>query len=668
MLARNLLNKPWPLWLKICTALVCTTVVVTLLAVQLDQKYRQAHISAELEQQSYLMLKLISAGAQESVIVEDIPLLDTLVRETAALDSDLISIIITNESGRELIRWDKSGNTVAPEVYKFGQEIEYEGELFGYVYAQWDPVSLSEKVDVRLSRGRRTLVLALLCLTSFSLFLLHVLVASPLNQLSDSLRTISTGHTSQKVSLRSSKEMSMLADAINDLGTSMEDSRSLTNELEYQANHDLLTGLKNRHYFEKMVRQRLARRTGESVDDLVIYFDLDQFKVVNDTSGHAAGDALLMQLATTLSAQLRSDDTFARLGGDEFAVFLPSTDFKEGMIIADAIRTAAQDFRFSFEDRSFVVGASIGVVTISDKEENFERIMSAADQACYAAKDAGRNRVHVYHEDDEELTQRHGEMSWVPKIHEAIENSKLVLFGQVIEPTKAQRSDSTHVEVLVRMLGNNGEMIPPGAFLPAAERYGIMPTLDRWIIEHTLEWMEEQAEVSGHNFICAINISATSMSDEKFRNFLFDLLAQTGAPCSQICFEMTETAAVANISIAADFMNRVKDSGCSFALDDFGSGMSSFNYLKNLPVDYVKIDGAFVSPIMNDKTSVVMVRAIADVARVMGIKTIAEFVETEEIRNKISELDIDYVQGYGVGIPQLLTNFNNKNSFQTKAA
>lgn len=643
-------------------------ITVTLVAVFLDQAYRQKHISVELEQQSHLMLKLISAGAQELVIVEDIPMLDTLVQETAALDSDLISIVIYNETGNELIHWAKSGYNVAPEIYKFEQEIEYEGELFGYVHAQWDPVSLSEKVDIRLSRGRRTLMIALLCLTSFSLFLLHALVATPLNQLSASLRAISMGHTSQKIALGSSREMSMLADAVNDLGAAMEDSRTLTGELEYQANHDLLTGLKNRHYFEKTVRQRLESRTTESADDMVIYFDLDQFKVVNDTSGHAAGDALLAQLVVNLSAHLRSDDTFARLGGDEFAIFLPSVGHEEGLVIAETLRAAAQDFRFSYEDRSFVVGASVGVVIVSDVDENLERIMSAADQACYAAKDAGRNRVHLYHENDQELIQRHGEMSWVPKIHEALENSKLVLFGQLIERTKAQSTDTTHVEVLVRLLGDDGEIIPPGAFLPSAERYGIMPKMDRWVIEHTLQWMEEQANASDHTFTCAINISATSMSDVKFRNYLFDKLAQTNAPCSQICFEMTETAAVANISIAAEFMKKVKANGCSFALDDFGSGMSSFSYLKNLPVDYVKIDGVFVSPILTDETSVVMVRAIADVARVMGIETIAEYVENDEIREKLGQLDIDYVQGYGVGKPQLLTNFNPGSAVYAKAA
>jgi len=560
------------------------------------------------------------------------------VRETATLDADLTTIVITNEFGQEMVRWDKPGHTVAPEVYLFEQEIKYEGELFGHVHAQWDPVGLSDKMDIRLSRVRRTLMLALLSLTLFSLFLLHALVASPLNQLIASLRNISNGHATQKLTLDSSREMSMLADAVNDLGTAMHASRSLTNELEHQANHDLLTGLKNRHYFEKVVRQNLEQRTSDSADDLVIYFDLDQFKVVNDTSGHAAGDALLTQLATILSAQLRSDDTFARLGGDEFGVFLPS----------------------------------IGVVVISDTEESLERVMSAADQACYAAKDAGRNRVHLYQEDDHQLTQRQGEMSWVPKIHEAIETSKLVLFGQVIEQTNEQsserRSSTTHVEVLVRMRDDDGGFIPPGAFLPSAERYGIMPRLDRWVIEHTLKWMEEQAKVSDHIFICAINISATSMSDVKFREFLFEKLDKTSAPCTQICFEMTETAAVANISIAADFMNKVKSCGCSFALDDFGSGMSSFNYLKNLPVDYVKIDGAFVSPIMEDETSVVMVRAIADVARVMNIKTIAEFVETDQIRNKLGELEIDYVQGYGVGKPQILTNFNAEHGAQSKAA
>ncbi len=651
-------SAPWPLSFKVCAALVCTMVAVTLIAVKLDDKYRQQELNDELKQQSYLILKLISAGALESVIMEDVPMLFSIVRETTALDPHLTSLVISNESGQTMAQWNRADYTSTSSTAVFEQTIHYESEFFGTVKAQWDPVGLAEKVDKRLARGRKTLMYALLCLTSLSLLLLHVLVASPIYQLTSRLRTISGGHTSDKLKIQSSKEMSLLADAVNILDTTLHESRMLTTELEHQATHDSLTGIKNRPAFETALKERLQSRHTESADDVLIYFDLDQFKVINDTCGHAAGDDLLMQLSATLSSLFRPDDIFARLGGDEFAVLLYSTNMQEAQAIAENVRALTQAQRYVHQDRAFIIGASIGIVCISEVDESAKRIMTAADEACYAAKDAGRNRVHVYQENDDELSQRRGEMGWIPRIHEALESSNLILYGQAIEPTTPALTDSLHIEILIRMLGHNGDIIPPGAFLPAAERYGIMPKIDRWVFSNTLRWMEQQQENGSAVPVCAINVSGTSMSDVMFRNFLLEELSETSVPTSNICLEMTETAAVSQLSSAIEFMTTVKNAGCQFALDDFGSGMSSFNYLKNMPVDFVKIDGAFVSPLMSDETCVVMVRAIGDIARVMGIKTIAEFVENDDIRNRLAELGIDYVQGYGIGKPQALSNFD----------
>ncbi len=630
---------------------------VSVFAVLVDGKYRQRQLNEELEQQSVLILKLISAGAQESVIMEDIPMLDTLVHETVALDPNLTSLVISNESGETMMQWHRADFAETSSSAIFEQDITYAGELFGSVKAQWDPVGLAKQVDLRLTRGRRTLMLSLLCLTSLSLVLLHFLVASPINRLASELRIISSGRTANKLEINSSREMSILANAVNDLDTAMEESRSLTSELEYLATHDSLTGLKNRPAFEAALNELLESRTNESAEDVLLYFDLDQFKVINDTCGHAAGDDLLVNLSGVLSGLIRSRDIFARLGGDEFAVLLPSTNLKTGQAIAEKIRAETQAFRFTYREHSFVIGASIGVVCITEVNERPERIMTAADEACYAAKDAGRNRAHVFEENDVDLSQRRGEMSWVPKLHAALESSDLVLFGQTIAPTADLNSISDHVEILVRMVEKNGNTIPPGAFLPAAERYGIMPKIDRWVISNTLLWMQEQFDNGKSVPVCSINVSAISMSDHKFRDYLLAQLTATGFPTERICFEMTETAAVSNLRSAVEFMSSVKSAGCQFALDDFGSGMSSYNYLRNLPVDFVKIDGAFVSPLLTDETCVVMVKAIGDIARVMGIKSIAEFVENDEIRKKLGELGIDYVQGYGVGKPQQLANF-----------
>lgn len=643
-------------------------VIVGVLAAHFDARYRQNQIRQELKQQSFQTLQLVSAGAQEAVIVEDIAMLNTLVEETSSLDDDLVSMHITNESGQTMVRWDRPGHTSSVGTYEFDHPIAIEGELFGTVEAFWDPSRLSQEVGVRLQRSRRTMMLALVALTVLSLFMLHRFVTSPLQLLSNRLSSISQGKKTEPLEITSSREMSMLANAVNDLVASMDESSLLAKELEFQATHDLLTGLKNRHAFEATLRQHLSARTRDSGEAVLLYFDLDQFKIVNDTCGHAAGDALLTQLAARLAGLFDKNDTFARLGGDEFAVLLPDLSLEEGLAKAEELRVDTQDYRFTFEGKSFVVEASIGVVKIDEVDEKLERIMTAADEACYGAKEAGRNRVQLYEEDDNDLKQRRGEMSWVPRIHEALETSRLVLYGQTISPTDPVSPKPAHIEVLVRMTADNGDLTPPGAFLPAAERYGIMPHIDRWVISNTIKWMEEEISNNGQSPLCAINVSAVSMSDANFRLFLLELLGKTEVPCTSICFEMTETAAVANLASTMEFMNTVKSSGCQFALDDFGSGMSSFMYLKNLPVDFVKIDGAFVSPMLSDKTSVVMVRAIADIARVMGIETIAEFVENDEIRDKLGEIGIDYVQGFGVGKPQPLTDFSSPEMLFQRAA
>lgn len=632
-------------------------IAVMLLATRLDKQYRQHHITQELEKQSYLVLKLISAGAQESVIMEDSALLDSLVKETATLDPHLSSILITNESNQSMAQWQRSDFGKISSTPAYEQAIEYEGELFGKVQVQWDMAGITEVIDHHIAGSKQILMISLLGLTIFSLILLHVLVATPVNQLTAKLRALSRGQHGNRLEIGSSREMSMLADAVSDLGTAMQDSQAMTDELEYRAGHDSLTDLYNRQAFESLLRDVLQQRTENSPLDILVYFDLDQFKVVNDTCGHAAGDELLRQLSSILSSLFTPDTMFARLGGDEFAVLLRETSQDRGLQLAEELRATIQTYRYTNQGRSFVVAASIGVVCISETGENPERIMSAADETCYAAKDAGRNRVHVYTENDNELSQRRGEMNWVPKIHDALENSKFKLFGQIIEPTKRTGNQTSHVEVLVRMVDNNGDIIPPGAFLPAAERYAIMPEIDRWVVSNTLRWMELQLQEQNEVPVCAINLSGNSVSDVKFRQFLLDELSNSRVPTSALCFEMTETAAVSNLLSAVEFMKIIKDTGCKIALDDFGSGMSSFAYLKNLPVDFVKIDGIFVSPLLRDETCVVMVKAIGDIARVMGIETIAEFVEDESIRNKLDELDIDYVQGFGVGKPTDLDNF-----------
>ncbi len=421
--------------------------------------------------------------------------------------------------------------------------------------------------------------------------------------------------------------------------------------LSYQATHDSLTKLINRGEFERRVERVLKTAHASQDEHALCYMDLDQFKVVNDTCGHIAGDALLRQLGHVLSGTVRKRDTLARLGGDEFGVLMEHCTLEQAHRVADEMRAVVTEFRFAWEEQVFRVGVSIGLVPITETSESVAAILSAADSACYIAKDEGRNRVHVYHPDDSDLARRHGEMQWVTRIHRALEEDRFELWSQPIVPVAYGADEGEHFEVLLRLVDEQGETVPPGAFLPAAERYGLSTELDRWVVGAALKYLEHSPERLQGLHLCSINLSGTSLADEKFLAFVKEQLAQSRVPAQKLCFEITETAAIANLSRAITFMTTLKEQGCKFALDDFGSGLSSFAYLKTLPVDYLKIDGSFVRNIVDHEVDLAMVRSINDVGRVMGKATVAEFVEDDAILEKLREIGVDYAQGYGLGRP-----------------
>ncbi len=421
--------------------------------------------------------------------------------------------------------------------------------------------------------------------------------------------------------------------------------------LSYHATHDALTGLVNRREFERRLAELLVRARNLGQQHAFCYIDLDQFKVINDTCGHAVGDKLLRQLTYLLQEDMRESDTLARLGGDEFGVLLESCPLDRALKIAESLRQVVKDFRFSWEGRHFDLGASIGLVLIDADSVSIEELMSEADAACYAAKEKGRNRVQIFRPGNLELARRHGEMQWVSRISQALEENRFVLYCQTIAPLDVRHE--RHCEILLRLLDEEGKLVPPMDFIPAAERYNLMPAVDRWVIHHGLaaigQHLREHPGQPGEVF--GINLSGASLGEENLEHFIRDQLAMHQVPPHLICFEITETAAVANLDQAAALIKGLRAEGCRFALDDFGSGLSSFRYLKLLPVDYLKIDGAFVKDMVDDPVDYAMVQAINTVGHVMGIKTIAEYVESEAILEKLRELGVDYAQGFGIHRP-----------------
>ncbi|MBI2311822.1 MAG: EAL domain-containing protein [Betaproteobacteria bacterium] len=439
--------------------------------------------------------------------------------------------------------------------------------------------------------------------------------------------------------------------AFRDVG----ESRKMAHQLSWQATHDSLTGLVNRAEFERRLDALVEEANTDGTAHALLYLDLDQFKVVNDTCGHVAGDELLRQLAALLHGSIRDSDTLARLGGDEFGVLLHGCPLERALIVGEGLRQTLTEFRFAWQEKAFVIGISIGVVAIAGGGLHRPGILAAADAACYSAKDKGRNRIQAYLPDDTELAQRRGEMQWVSRLTRAFEEDRFTLYCQRIQAILDGAPQETHYEVLVRMVDEEGRHVPPMAFIPAAERYGLMPAIDRRVVALAFEACHElAASIRGPLPMLCVNVSGASLNDEQFLYFVQERLLHHRAPASMICFEITETAAIANLTRASRLIRELRQAGFKFALDDFGSGLSSFAYLKNLPVDFLKIDGSFVKDMAADLIDRAMVNAINDIGHVMGIKTIAEWVENEETLAMLRRMGVDYAQGYGIEMPRPL--------------
>lgn len=428
--------------------------------------------------------------------------------------------------------------------------------------------------------------------------------------------------------------------------------RHAEDTIRHMAFHDALTGLINRTEFELRVRRALESARNYGASHALLFIDLDQFKIINDTCGHLAGDEMLKRLTRLLQNKIRGSDTLARLGGDEFGVLLEKCSIEQANQIAEHLLRAVQGFRFQWEERAFTIGASIGLAMITSASPETGELLSAADIACYAAKDRGRNRIHVYSAEDTELTRRQTEMQWVSRINEALARDRFVLYQQPIVPL-AHSNGPAHYEFLVRIQDKSGEIIPPGAFIPAAERYNLMSKIDRKVIEGAFAYILQrnalaQGKTAGTGFI---NISATSLSDSAFLPFVQEKIAAFRLPPGSICFEITESAAITDLDNAQRFIHDIKQLGCLFALDDFGTGTCSFSYLKSIDADFLKIDGHFVTRILEDDVDCAIVEAVNKIGHVAGIQTIAEFVENDALRERLSTMGINYGQGYGIQRP-----------------
>jgi diguanylate cyclase (GGDEF)-like protein/PAS domain S-box-containing protein len=440
----------------------------------------------------------------------------------------------------------------------------------------------------------------------------------------------------------------------------MTEQRELSQRLSYQASHDALTNLMNRQELEKRLARVLAGAAEDQSEHALCFLDLDQFKVVNDTCGHMAGDQLLCQISATLQDRMRQRDTLARIGGDEFAVLLEHCPVDQALRIAHELRDTVRDLRFLWQERTFSISVSIGVALLNLATESVATALSAADNACYVAKEKGRNRVYLYQPDDLDMQERHTQMQWVASLTDALDRNRFQLTYQPIAPLQDTGQERPHYEILLRLVEGDGHLIAPNAFMPAAERYHLMPAIDRWVIRHTIQAFAARhlGKPDAELPIYAVNLSGASLNDDTLVEYIRTLLHEHSVPAQALCFEITETAAITHLVQATRLIRELKQLGCLCSLDNFGSGISSFTYLKSLPVDFLKIDGHFIRGIVESRADRAMAEAISQVAHVMAMQTVAECTENEQTLRMLKELGVDHAQGYAIMHPRPLAELD----------
>ncbi len=425
----------------------------------------------------------------------------------------------------------------------------------------------------------------------------------------------------------------------------------------YRSAHDKLTGLINRCEFQTRVERAIRHAQTQSVTHALLHIDIDRFKLVNDTFGQNAGDELLQELAQLLLSSVRKRDTLSRLAGDEFGMLLENCPLDKAVQIAANLVESVGSFDFTRSDNTIKQGISIGVVPIDRDSTDSAVAMSAADSACYLAKESGRNRVQIAHLGNRRLQVRHGQMQWLSRLNTALADNRFTLYFQPIVPCAGTTRHDKHIEILLRMIDDDGSIIAPGVFFPTAEKYDLAQDLDRWVIEHAMAWLAGESAGSHWPIRIAINLSAQSIGNQAMVNHIIGQAGMCGIDPAKVCFEITETAVTANLTAATSFMLTLRACGFRFSIDDFGNGLSSFTYLKKMPVDYLKIDGAFVRDFMFDPIDRTMVRAINELGHLLGKQTIAKYVESLEVVDELKKIGVDHIQGYFFSEPQSLDDF-----------
>lgn len=681
-------------------ALIPSAVIAAVLAIYSIQ-IRMLDMDISLRDRGLAIVRQLAPASEYGVFSGNREILKNLT-DAALQESDVTGVVITDANGNILANSGQSAGLLGVIDFQAGSNIAtretdssltfsapvHASQIEVSDFDQTQPESSSQPAKRHLGRiiGRvsiemskltterrqfqsfiNSLLITMLGLVGAGLLAYRMSrgVIRPVLRLADVVERIRKGDLSTHVEENSQGELLVLEKGVNTMAAALRASHDslqeriaeATERLSYQASHDTLTGLVNRHEFEARVERALASARESGHEHTLCYLDLDQFKVVNDTCGHVAGDELLSQLAVILQAKVRDRDTLARLGGDEFGVLFENCSIDQAQKLAEILRQTIRDFHFVWHDKPFVIGASIGLVPITKDSDNLSRLLSAADAACYAAKDKGRNRIHVYQLSDSDRERRHGEMQWVLRLNRALEENRFRLYCQHIVPLDPTSGNEIHYEILLRMLDDHGQLVLPMAFIPAAERYNLMPTIDRWVLSAAFSVYHNifPADRDGDHTLYTINLSGASLCDENFQVFIQRQFQINNVPYDAVCFEITETAAITNLGQAIEFMESLKSLGCRFSLDDFGSGLSSFTYLKNLPVDFLKIDGTFVRNMVNDAMDRAMVESINHIGHVMGLKTIAEYVESEQINQMLKEIGVDYAQGDWVEEPHPLS-------------